>query len=225
MTRRTTVRRITRLNLRQLVLVASVTICISASSLEAEQTLTLPPTSTHVHDRTLLDAPKYYHLNELLYKTTSGDESPQAAALPNLRPHLGPRGGDVASAAPDENDSPIDGLVREMRGGRKESTMTTSSIGGSTGSGLNSDGAENGRAAPANGGGVTTPMRGNNFGPDDEATIQRKSTNLDYNPAEEQPPARLRTSRGKYSQCAMLCDAPATATALSITIVRSACNS
>lgn len=86
----------------------------------------------HHHDaQHRSDAPKFYHLNELLYKTTDGNESPQAAALPNFaRPlasdgaakmsQLKPRGM-TRNLAPtnghnaDSGESSIEGLVRMMQ--------------------------------------------------------------------------------------------------------------
>jgi hypothetical protein len=175
---------------------------VGAASLSSEHTLTYPTIRNHPiaapnENRFTPDAPSYYHLNELLYKTTNGDESPQAIALPNLRPldgaHLKPRGmkaldtaaadGDTANA--NEDESPIDGATKETMQGRRP--HGTSFMGGKANGAADRDGA-----------GL---MRGqadarNSFRPDDDATIQRKSTNLDDDSVDEPQPSRLR-ARGE----------------------------
>lgn len=109
-----------------------------ANSLELTgiQTKLESPTTQHnARQQHPIDAPKFYHLNELLYKSTSAGDSPQAAALPGTfgadgtDNDLGPPGSMAASPmqAPikprgmkldvddDGNDSSIESLLRAMR--------------------------------------------------------------------------------------------------------------
>lgn len=137
-------------------------------------------------DQSTSDAPKYYHLNALLYKRPSTDgiigETPQSAALPDAdndamgplvdgakpamkTPYLKPKGMSVASRGQgsglndDEEDASIDSLIRAMKRRPKEMAELS---------------------------------------PEDEATIQRKSTSsLDDNSDQPATSSRLRTSKCK----------------------------
>lgn len=152
----------------------------------------------HRHDAELprhqiLDAPKLYHLNELLYKATDGNESPQSPALPafTMGPGDGSAGRPIGALRPRamahdgaeaDGDSSIEGLVRMMRGRGASSPRETEAIDDETGLKENGGGGGGARGAsntPARRGGESKGASGRRLKPDDEATIQRKSTNLD----------------------------------------------
>lgn len=99
---------------------------------------------------------------------------------------------DVANA--NEDDS-IDGTTMRATKRGRGPQESSSFMGGETDEGAaNRDGAGGGNG----GGGLARGQAGagrNNIGPDDDATIQRKSTNLDDDSVDE-PPARLK-ARGK----------------------------
>lgn len=97
-----------------------------------------------------IDAPKYYHLNALLYKppdSRGGDDE-------NLRPLSGAR---------EEEGAAIDSLLRAMR--RKQSSQAD---GDKEMPGANDDNADGVRRK-------TMAANNDEVGPEDEATIQRKS--------------------------------------------------
>lgn len=101
--------------------------------------------------------------------------------------HLRPRSMKAASdgdelAGADEDDSPIDGW---MRGRRPHSMGGNGDEIGPGAAGANRDSALERKLARGH-----TDVR-DNIGPDDDATIQRKSTNLDDDSVDE-PPAQLR---------------------------------
>lgn len=136
------------------------------------------------------DAPKFYHLNELLYKSTSGAASPQAVALPagSLRPR--PVGearpsisrGASGSADDGDTDDSFEGLVRRMRGRRPDTTTATAK--GADGDAELDTQVGGAKRAPTNGGPKTTPPSPGTSIRDedaDEPTIQRKQTTSNFN--------------------------------------------
>lgn len=137
------------------------------------------------------DAPKYYDLNALLYKSTNNKHRGTADLRPlDGEPISSPR---RAQTNVDDEESSIDSLIRNMQR-NKANTDSLDDI-NATNEGIS-------KTSLGGDGNSRRPMN-NGIGPDDEATIQRKSTNVE----DEQSPtssSRLRASKGKcgvyYSQ-------------------------
>lgn len=151
------------------------------------------------------DAPKLYHLNELLYKSTSAHDSPQAAALPSLQ-----KGFMMSAQDSKEND------LRPLHGG--SASMQPRGLG--RGVGMNARANEDaddddsiesllkamrgrGNTENAASPGAMSHRRSEKrpeLGSEDEATIQRKSTMVTDDESDSVQPSsnssRLR-SRGK----------------------------
>lgn len=151
----------------------------------------------HQHYNHHIDAPKYYDLNALLYKNkqtgdkTSSSASDDASGVSDLRPingaRINPRDGSVENEASNPGgESSIDSLIRAMRRSMAEQDrkqLDRDSRPDSMSSVDESDDGssyESGKRGP-NTGAVGSGGRKSavDIGSDDEASIQRKSTNID----------------------------------------------
>lgn len=165
--------------------IASLTICCctTATSLP-NQKLTLSSTSSstlsHSNYYNQIDAPKYYHLNALLYKGPRGDESSHSAASP-----MGPLDGAHIKAS---------GMDMEHSGGKSHDGDEESSIDSLIEAMKRRKAKEMAEAITNDGKGIRT-MGADDIVPDDEATIQRKSTDVAEDSAGFPEASRLR-SRG-----------------------------
>lgn len=122
-----------------------------------------------------LDAPKYYNLNSLLYKKTSTSQSGDGKSIPTfIKPK--DRIDNEEADNNDENSSSVDDLIRSMK--RRQHTISTNRGKNDEPSSIND---EDEQGATEDEGQVSNRKKGiNNFiGEEDEATIQRKSTNID----------------------------------------------
>lgn len=140
---------------------------LSSKSSETNQ-LSHHDLSNQLHNINQIDAPKYYALNALLYKTPASSYNKNSLSTSDLRPRDGARlepktGGVERAGGSSSEESPIDDLISAMRRS-KEAAMVEDKQTGVT--------YDSSKKAGTMGG-------SGSFGTDDEATIQRKSTNLD----------------------------------------------
>lgn len=169
------------------------------SGLESEsRSLTHGLSHFHINHQHQLDAPKYYKLNELLYKsrprsTDEQENSYQARALKptsDSRPldEEAPQVGAPRRANADEDESSIDSLIREMQQQRNTIGRNQDSKTGVTYDGTSARRDMLGGARPA--------IMDSSIGGYDEAAVQRKSTNsLDDDASGlDEASARLRTN-------------------------------
>lgn len=191
-----------------ILVIVTTSVCLTICSVHIQATglqtqfvsESKPLTSEFNHDLpnpliNQLDAPKYYDLNAMLYKKAipfSSSRSPSEGSS-----NLGPSGGARIKPKEDfvgnDEESSIDSLIRAMRRSKENDNSGSDGTGKET-SGIIYDGID----GASNGNGRRSGMM-DSIGSADEATIQRKSTNLDDDSTSHEAPSSRLRSKGKCS--------------------------